>query len=88
MMLAVSCSKRTSTLHDGAHVVQAESDLTSRSHPVLAHDVWGGLGIAVFLSVGGEYQPAFAGLEFGDGVVDGDGERPVVGGLWCAGFAN
>ncbi len=86
-MLAVSCSKRTSTLHDGAHVVQVESLLTNRSHPRLAHCVWLGL-IAVFLSFGCEYQSALAGLEFGDGVVDGDGERPVVGGLWCTGFAN
>ena len=87
-MLAVSCSNLTSTLHDGAHVVQVESDLTRRSHPVLAQDVWVGLGIAVFLSVGCEYQSALAGLEFGDCVGHLDRERIVLGGLWCAGVPH
>ena len=64
-MLAVSCSKRSSTEHDGAHVVQVESLLTNRSHPGLAHCVWGGLGIVSILSVVGIDEPTFTGLEFG-----------------------
>jgi hypothetical protein len=72
----------------GAQVLKLESVLTRRSHPTLAQFVWVGLGIAVFLSVGCEYQSSFAGLEFGDCVGHLDRERIVLGGLWCAGFAN